>query len=120
MDRNNDKPSVLVVEDNIIVRDVLIMMIEDDFTPIPTGTVTEALDILADPSVPTAKVVLVDCLLPDGGPRLILEEASRRKLPCVLISGDAGQAAAFGPQYRFLMKPFSRAMLYSALTDALA
>lgn len=101
-----------------MVRETIVLMLEDDYEIDQAATVNTALACLRAAAPSAFKVMLLDCLLPDGNPRDLLAEADRHQIPVVLISGDPNQAAAMNPPRRFLPKPFSRATLLAVLDTA--
>jgi hypothetical protein len=62
--------------------------------------------------------LLLECLLPDGKPAVLLAAADQRSVSAVLMSGDPLQADLVDPSQHFLTKPFSLATFFSALDTA--
>jgi DNA-binding NtrC family response regulator len=109
---------LLLVEDDQMVRDTIVLMLEDDYDIDVAVSVRTALDYLRAPESPPIEVILLDCLLPDGKMADILAAADQRSIPIVLISGDPNQAEAIGPSRQFLSKPFSQVTLLKILDIA--
>jgi DNA-binding NtrC family response regulator len=109
---------VLIVEDDRMVRETLTLMLDDDYEVVVAASVSAGLTHLHGPDAVSIHVVLLDCLLPDGGVSPILTAADRQSIPVVLISGDPRQAEALDPARRFLSKPFSHATLLQVLDSA--
>ncbi len=101
-----------------MVRETIVLMLEDDYEIDQAASVCAALACLKAAASAAIGIMLLDCLLPDGNPRDILAEADRHQIPVVLISGDPNQAEAMNPPRRFLPKPFSRATLLAILDSA--
>jgi DNA-binding response OmpR family regulator len=96
--------SVLVVEDNAFVADLIAGALNDDGYGVATSaTVTGAVRELRETEF---NAVLLDCLLPDGDTAEVIAAAETREVPVILMSGDPEQinSAASLP---FLTKPFS-------------
>jgi DNA-binding NtrC family response regulator len=109
-------PPLLLVEDDHMVAETLHAMLEDDYATTKTATAAAALEHLSNQPPPT--IILLDCLLPNGGVPAILAAADALAMPVVLISGDPRQANAFGQSRVFLSKPFSRPSLLAMLRAA--
>ncbi|HMA51429.1 MAG TPA: response regulator [Magnetospirillaceae bacterium] len=114
--------SILIVEDNKLVRRSLAMMLEDlGYRPIETETAKQALAAIdADASIAAA---MVDLRLPDLD-GVELAKALRRKRPdlrLVIASGqsvpEASLAEIPGPPVGTLMKPFNALQLEKLLFD---
>ena len=109
---------LLLVEDDRMVRETIILMLEDDYEIHPAVSAGAALAQLRAPDQPAIDVMLLDCLLPDGNLPDVLAEADQRSIPVVLVSGDPRQAEAIDPSRRFLAKPFTQASLLAILETA--
>jgi CheY-like chemotaxis protein len=109
---------LLLVEDDSMVRETILLMLEDDFEIHLAASASTALQRLRAPDLPPVDVMLLDCLLPDGNLTAVLAEADRRSIPVVLTSGDPNQAEALGAGRRFLPKPFNQATLLKILDTA--
>jgi CheY-like chemotaxis protein len=116
MAEQTEQRRVLVVEDDPLVRDVLVLMLEEEAAEVTAShCAVHALGLLTDPAGPGFDVVVCDCLLPDGRPDRLLEAADRLRVPVVMTSGDLKQAAMVAPGRIFLAKPFTK----TALTEAI-
>jgi CheY-like chemotaxis protein len=109
---------ILLVEDNQMVREVITLMLEEDYDVVQSTTIAAARQLLLDSSLPPVGVILLDCLLPDGRPTALFPIADRMGIPVVLISGDPGQAEELDAAKPFLTKPFSQDTLLSVLDSA--
>ena len=109
---------LLLVEDDRMVRDTIILMLEDEYDILHAESVSAALALLHAPDAAGFDVMLLDCLLPNGRVSDVLAVADERGIPVLLISGDPTQAEAIGPGRRFLPKPFTRTTLLSVLDSA--
>ncbi len=111
------KRRLLLVEDDQMVRETMILMLEDDYEVIHAVSVSTALtQLVADG--PAIDVMVLDCLLPAGRVADVLSAADRGSIPVVLVSGDPNQAQAVDPERPFLPKPFSQEMLLAVLDSA--
>ena len=106
---------LLLVEDDRMVRETMILMLEDEYDVRDAASVSTALAHLDGLAI---DVMVVDCLLPSGGVGDVLAAADRRSIPVVLVSGDPNQAHRVDPTRPFLPKPFSRGLLLAALDSA--
>lgn len=109
---------ILLVEDDGMVRETIMLMLEDEYEIHAAVSVSTALTYLRAPGSAPIDVMLLDCLLPDGDPADVLVEADRKSISVVLISGDPRQVERFGSARRFLSKPFTRAHLLAILDTA--
>jgi DNA-binding response OmpR family regulator len=109
---------ILLVEDDGMVRETIMLMLEDDYEIHPAVSVGTALAYLRSPDSVPVDVMLLDCLLPDGNPAAVLAESDRKSIPVVLISGDPRQVEVLGAARHFLSKPFTRAHLLAILDTA--
>ncbi len=110
------KRRLLLVEDDQMVRETMILMLEDDYEVLHAASVSTALAQLED--APVIDVMVLDCLLPSGRVADVLAAADRRSIPVVLVSGDPNQAQAVDPERPFLPKPFSQGVLLAVLDSA--
>lgn len=108
----SDAETVLLVDDNQLVRNSLAMMLEDlDFAVVETGTAQEALDFAT--SAGHLHAALVDFRLPDmDGVELACRLRSiKPALRLVMVSGQPVEADALaripGPPVDMLLKPFN-------------
>jgi DNA-binding NtrC family response regulator len=109
---------LLLVEDDRMVRETILLMLEDDYEIDLADSAGAALAHLRAADVAPVDVMLLDCLLPDGNLANVLAEADQRSIPVVLISGDPHQGEAMGRARCFLPKPFTQATLLKALDTA--
>jgi DNA-binding NtrC family response regulator len=109
---------VLLVEDDQLVREIITVMVEDDYEIFHVDSVAGALTELVLTETPRVDIVLLDCLLSHGNIANVLAAACMRSIPVVLISGDADQAKAVDPALPFVRKPFSREKLLWVLDSA--
>jgi DNA-binding NtrC family response regulator len=109
---------LLLVEDDPMVRDTVMMLLEDDYEVLDATSAGAALDQLRAVRPRPIRMVLLDCLLPAGNVPAVLAAADLLSIPVVLTSGDHNQAQAIDPSRPFLAKPFSRNALLSVLYDA--
>jgi CheY-like chemotaxis protein len=109
---------LLLVEDDKMVRETILLMLEDDYEIVLADSVSSAMSQLRCPGHSQIDVMLLDCLLPDGNLAEVLAQADQRAIPVVLISGDPRQAEIVGVARRFLPKPFTQATLLNALDTA--
>jgi DNA-binding NtrC family response regulator len=110
--------SLLLVEDDRMVRETIMLMLEDDYEISHAGSVASTLALMRAPELAPIDVMLLDCLLPDGNLADVLSEADQRSIPVVMISGDPSQAETIAPGRPFLSKPFSQATLLKILENA--
>lgn len=109
---------LLLVEDNQMVRETIMLMLEEDYEIFPVVSAADALMFLRFESASHIDIILLDCLLPDGNLGEVLAAADERATPVVLISGDPRQQDTMGEARLFLPKPFSRVNLLAALDTA--
>jgi DNA-binding NtrC family response regulator len=121
---SKEPKAILIVEDNVLVRHSLAMMLDDmGYRPIEAETGEEALMALEKESGIAA--ALVDLRLPDMD-GVALVRALRRADPAlrvVIASGQLVSAASLaeipGPPISTLMKPFSAQQLERTLFEDL-
>jgi CheY-like chemotaxis protein len=102
---SDDAASILVVEDDELVSEVLAEALQGSYRAASVGSAAAALERLGDRRY---DLILLDCLIPGGGVELVIEQAGRLGIPLVLMSGAAGRAAAASAgRHRFITKPFS-------------
>lgn len=125
--RESDGPTLLVVEDEPGVRDVLKKALSAAGYRVLLAETGEQARSIWQAERGTIRVVLTDEQLPDGlrgsalAAELLKDDPTVR---IILMSGYAGDMmgseAPFGDACRFLGKPFSLPNLYSTVSDALA
>lgn len=109
---------ILIVEDDPLVADTLLMTLEEEYHVSCVGTVGEALAFLRTANV---NAVLVDSVLPDGRGCQIAEFAETSGAAVIEMSGyPAEMTGMANSRHRHLYKPFGRALLISAISEALA
>jgi DNA-binding NtrC family response regulator len=109
---------LLLVEDDQMVRETIILMLEDEYEILHAVSVGTALAQVQAADEPGVDLMLLDCLLPGGSVADLLAVADQRSIPVVLISGDPNQAMAVDPARPFLPKPFSQGVLLAVLESA--
>jgi CheY-like chemotaxis protein len=101
----NDIPSILVVEDDALVSEVLAEALQGRYRAATAGGAVAALERLGDRGF---DLILLDCLMPGGGADAVIERASGLGIPVVLMSGVAERAAAASAgRHKFITKPFT-------------
>jgi len=108
-------PSLLLVEDDAMVRETIALMLEGTHDVLLASSVATALQHLKETGRLMIHCMLLDCLLPDGKVAALLTEADRRSIPVVLISGDPSQALLISSSRPFLAKPFTQQGLLAAI-----
>lgn len=115
---------VLVVEDEALVRAIVAEDLADDGLAVAEATSAESALALTD-AAGAPDVVVTDVNLGRGGmDGLALAEEVRRRWPeagVVIMTGNPAYVAdrTFGPQERFLSKPFGARRLVSAVRELL-
>ncbi|MCB1499932.1 MAG: response regulator [Bauldia sp.] len=103
-----DAAVVLVVEDEILIReDVIDVLEQDGFVALRAGTVGEALDVLTRRC--DVRAVFTDIQMPGGLDGLDLARHvtdERPGLPVLVTSGRARAPEALPPASRFIPKPY--------------
>lgn len=98
------KPTILVIEDDDAVADVVCAMLGDCYRVVH---VPDADAAIAAMQIDLPDAVLSDCLLPNGGLDRLLATADAAGRPIVLMSGCAETLARLSAEgYRTLQKPF--------------
>jgi len=101
---SDDVASILVVEDDELVSEVLAEALQGSYRAASVGSAAAALERLGDRRY---DLILLDCLIPGGGAELVIEHAARLGIPVVLMSGNAERAAAASAgRHKFITKPF--------------
>jgi CheY-like chemotaxis protein len=120
---NAATPTILVVEDEILVRMFAVDALEDaGFRVLEAGTAAEALKALNGAT--DVRAALIDLGLPDRpGDQLAAEiRALRADLPIVIASGRSGRELreqfAASPRIAILVKPYTGPLLLETLADA--
>jgi CheY-like chemotaxis protein len=119
---NAATPTILVVEDEILVRMFAVDALEDaGFRVLEAGTAAEALKALNGAT--DVRAALIDLGLPDRpGDQLAAEiRALRADLPIVIASGRSGRELreqfAASPRIAILVKPYTGPLLLETLAD---
>ena len=102
-----------------MVRETIVLMLEDAFDVVLAVSVATALVQLGAAHPRPIDVVLLDCHLPDGKFDNIIAEADLLSISVVLMSGDVLLRDRPGLDRIFLSKPFSWTMLLSVLDSTL-
>ena len=105
----SSKPTAMVVDDEVFVRDSLVDLLENEgYRTVSAGSASEALKVLAAEAV---SVVITDLRMPSGDGLSLLAETKRRMpdVPVILLTGvgtvpDAVLAMKSGA-YDFILKP---------------
>jgi DNA-binding response OmpR family regulator len=117
------KMTILVVEDNDLLRELLRRGLDQRYTVLEARDGQEALQILRSYSG-RLDLLLADVGLPDlNGWELVRRSSEfRPALKSLMMSGDAGRLAPPGddlPPLRFLTKPFQLSELHAVLSETL-
>jgi signal transduction histidine kinase/ActR/RegA family two-component response regulator len=124
----NGNGTVLVVEDDADVRELVIAQLEDlGYTPISAANGPEALEVLAAPETPPIDLLLTDVVMPGGMSGVELVRAARARSPglrALLTSGymagnATGTAGADAADLLLLSKPYQQAELAHMIQEAL-
>jgi two-component system, OmpR family, response regulator len=112
-----DRRSILVVEDEPLVAEVVADALGDTYRTIVVDGAAEALKQLRLGGI---DLILLDYLLPGGGSGQVLAAADAAGVPVVVMSGDAErQNELSGGDYPFVAKPFRIEDLISAVKAAI-
>jgi signal transduction histidine kinase/ActR/RegA family two-component response regulator len=120
--------TVLVVEDDADVRELVIAQLEDlGYTPISAANGPEALEVLAAPETPPIDLLLTDVVMPGGMSGVELVRAARARNPGLralltsgYMAGNAnGTAGADAADLLLLSKPYQQAELARMIQEAL-
>ncbi len=116
------KSNILVVDDSEISREILISMLEDEYTVYEACNGQEAVDLLAK-NHEFYQLVLLDLNMPvlDGyGVLEIMKERDWLKdVPVIIISAEIGRANKMGA-VDFFSKPFDREIVRTRIRNVLA
>lgn len=107
--------SVLVVEDDPAIRELLMTALGERYAVTTAENATAALAAL---STSAPDLLLADCVLPGGGLDQVLEKADASSVSVLLTSSHPEQIYQFGGGKRpFLPKPYKLADLMDAVTE---
>ena len=116
-DRMTDKTTILVVEDDPLVSEVIAAALDDAYPVTIVETAAEAMTVLRGGKI---RLMLLDCTLPGGVDPNLIPEADQRNTPVVLMSGDPGRMAKLTDQSRpFVLKPFTLSGLIDTVETVL-
>lgn len=108
-DRTSSSPTILIVEDEILLRSVIAEHLRDQgFHVIESTNAREAIDVIA--SKTPVDLVFTDHNMPgamDGRTLVAWLTHNRPGLPVILTSGSLCPAAGGDAHPRFMMKPYS-------------
>jgi len=102
------RPSILVVEDDPLVAEVVLDALQDSYDTRHAENEAEALALLSETP---ANLVLLDCSLPGGLGQDLLSQADRSGTPVLLMSGNPEAAERGGADRPFVLKPFTLSAL---------
>lgn len=112
-------PSVLIIEDEPEITELLRTVMESRYQVVSAGDVPGALAYLD--RRPPSDLILLDCLLPGGTCGQVLDKASPLGCALVLMSGSPEVLQAFEAcGYPLLQKPFKIGQLFDAIEIALS
>jgi len=112
-------PRILVVEDDIEVREVVCEFLRDGgHVVLSAGSAQQARDLLAGETV---DLVVIDCAISGERGDLLAEHASSLGVPAILTSGDMRyRETAAQPAFPFLSEPFRLSELDELISRTLA
>jgi CheY-like chemotaxis protein len=112
------RPTILVVEDEPLIADVVVWQLEEaGFAVVTASTGDEALALISGPS--NFDVLFTDIRMPGRTDGWLLAEKARErhpKLPVIYASGYSPHQARTVSGSVFLLKPYRANMLLDALT----
>jgi len=112
------KPRILVVEDDLLVSEVIVAALDDDFETALVETSAAAAERLSGGNF---DLMLLDCTLPDGIGEELLPGADALGVPVLLMSGDPSRVERLAAQARpFVLKPFTLTELVDAVEEMLS
>ncbi|OQY30923.1 MAG: hypothetical protein B6241_15115, partial [Spirochaetaceae bacterium 4572_59] len=122
--QENGFETILLVEDNQQVRDLTLMILEDnEYTVFSAKDSMEALEILKERKE-TIDLILTDVILPDLNGKELYERASqmRREIKVIYMSGYTDDIITFQQEgiINFIHKPFTRKKLIRKLKEVLS
>jgi CheY-like chemotaxis protein len=121
----NAHPTILVVEDEQVVRDMVVAALQRrGYVVLPVSSAESAIELLAQPDA-TVDVMLSDVVMPGmSGPELVAHVwQTRPNLPTIFMSGYTGSTIERGQipdDVTILEKPFTSDRLDEAIRETLA
>ncbi len=116
------KPNVLIVDDSEISREILISMLEDEYTVYEASNGQEAVDMLAE-NYRYYQLVLLDLNMPVldgyGVLEIMKEKGWMKEVPVIIISAEIGRANKMGA-VDFFSKPFDKDIVRTRIRNVLA
>ena len=116
------KPNVLIVDDSEISREILISMLEDEYTVYEASNGQEAVDMLEE-NYQYYQLVLLDLNMPVldgyGVLEIMKEKGWLKELPVIIISAEIGRANKMGA-VDFFSKPFDKEIVRTRIRNVLA
>jgi DNA-binding response OmpR family regulator len=113
-----EKNTILVVEDDSLVSEVIAAALDDEYPIRVVETAADALNVLRGGGI---RLMLLDCTLPGGLDIELIPEADSRGTVVILMSGDPGRMAGLTDQPRpFVLKPFTLTGLLETVRGVLA
>ncbi len=112
-----EKPTILVIEDDPLVSEVIAAALDDDYAIRVAETSMEAMSALRGGGI---RLMLLDCTLPGGVDVDLIPEADRGGTAVILMSGDPDRMAKLTDQPRpFVLKPFTLTALLDTVRTVL-
>jgi CheY-like chemotaxis protein len=106
------RPSLLIVEDECMICDLLSLALEEDYQVTCVGTREDALRVLAGQII---DVMLLDYHLPGGGAVEVARRADEAGIPMAWMTGD--HIVSETSSHRVLLKPFHLEQASEVLTE---
>ena len=114
-------PTVLIVEDDVDLRNLIVEFLQDEFEPVVAGSADEGIDV-AKRTQPT--LILCDLNMPGRNGLHTIHEVRNDPVlsgvPIILMSGQEEPADAAKYRVKFLPKPFPITTLMQTVTSVLA
>jgi DNA-binding NtrC family response regulator len=112
-----EKNSILVVEDDPLVSEVIAAALDDRYPIIVVETASDAMTKLRAGGI---RLMLLDCTLPGGVDADLIPQADHVGAAVILMSGDPGRMAKLTSEPRpFVLKPFTLAGLLDTVRTVL-
>jgi DNA-binding response OmpR family regulator len=106
------RPSILVVDDETMICELLGLVLEEDYRVICASTSNEALRVLAEQSI---DVMLLDYHLRLGGAVEVARRADEIGIPMAWMTGDHAVVEIYS--HAVLLKPFHIELVSEVLTE---